>query len=113
VSIETVVLAPIVTACVLMTMQLSLTAFANIAVQSSAHAGAVALARGGDPVAAAAAHLPAYWVGAAQIRRVGDAVEVELDVPTFLTAGEFTVTGYAGAVVEKDVDEIPTSAEAP
>lgn len=97
-SVELLALVPLVLAVGLAAAQLLAVGYSSVLAGNAAEAGALALAGGGDPRAAARQALPGW--SRARVSVQGGEVKVELRPPTLLRAlsGELEVT--ADAAVE-------------
>ncbi len=103
ISVEVAALATVWFVLVLGLVQVGVLAYGWLAAEQAARSGAMALARGADPVAAAQAEVPGAWP--ANVDQTRDTVEVGLEVPSLIPGlPDVIVHGFAGTVIEPDVD---------
>jgi hypothetical protein len=88
---------PIVLAVAIVAAQLLAVGYSSVLAGNAAEAGALALAGGGDPRAAAREALPGWSRAHARFSAEGGKVSVRLRTPTLLRAftGDFEITGKA------------------
>ena len=99
-TVETVALIPAILAVALGSLQLLAVGYAGVLAGSAAEAGALALAAGADPRAAAKESLPGWSDARARIAVRGGRVEVRLRPPAPLRALAERLEVTAGAAVE-------------
>jgi hypothetical protein len=85
-TIETIALVPVLLAVGLGLMQLLAVGYASVLAGGAAEAGALALAGGGDPRAAAREALPGWSQARARIGVEGGRVEIHMRPPSLLHA---------------------------
>ncbi len=100
-TVETIALAPLLLIVGLGLMQLLAVGYASVLAGSAAEAGALALAGGTDPRAAARRALPGWSEANARIAVEGGRVEIRLRPPSVLQALEERLEVGAAAAVEE------------
>jgi hypothetical protein len=100
-TVETIALVPLLLIVGLGMMQLLAVGHASVLAGSAAEAGALALAGGTDPRAAALRALPGWSEANAKIAVEGGRVEIRLRPPSVLRALEERLEVKAAAEVEK------------
>ena len=96
-SVEFLAVLPVVVVVALAAAQLLAVGYSSVLAGNAAEAGALALAGGGDPRAAARAAMPGWSRARAQVSVKGGEVSVSLRPPTLLRAltGELGVSARA------------------
>jgi hypothetical protein len=96
-SVEFLAVLPVVVVVALAAAQLLAVGYSSVLAGNAAEAGALALAGGGDPRAAARAAIPGWSTARAQVSVKGGQVSVRLRPPTLLRAltGEWGVSARA------------------
>ena len=96
-SVEFLAILPVVVVVALAAAQLLAVGYSSVLAGNAAEAGALALAGGGDPRAAARAAIPGWSRARAQVSVKGGQVSVRLRPPTLLRAftGELGVSARA------------------
>ena len=100
-TVETIALVPLVLIVGLGLMQLLAVGYASVLAGSAAEAGALALAGGTDPRAAALRALPGWSEANARIAVEGGRVEIRLRPPSMLRTLEERLEVKAAAEVEE------------
>ncbi|MEA2420571.1 MAG: hypothetical protein QOE60_2777 [Thermoleophilaceae bacterium] len=100
-SVETIALVPVLLVVAVGLMQLLAVGYASVLAGAAAEAGALALAGGGDPRAAAREALPGWSESHARIEIEGGRVEIQLRPPSLLKALAQGLEVSAAAEVEE------------